>query len=143
MSQMIEKNPSGKEVCIVCEKGLIKIHRVSQDGPPKPNSQHFFLPWRDVTFEQEGIIKKMFIRSVSGLNHHDMVREIQECPEHGDAFKTGACAPHWCSECRIILRRFSKQKPRSTKLMRLEPLPDAINKEISDLPKSVSGHQWS
>ena len=145
MSQMIENNPSGKEVCIVCEKGLIKIHRVSQDGPPKPNSQHVFLPWRDVTFEQEGIIKKMFIRSVSGLNQHETVREIQECHVHGDAFKTGACAPHWCSECRILFKICSRQKPRSTKMMRLQSLPDAINNEIPELPKVfqfINGHNF-
>ena len=145
MSQMIEKNPTGKEVCVVCETGSIRIHRVSQDGPPGPNSQHFFLPWRDVTPEQEGIIKKMFIRSVSGLNQHERIREIQECPIHGDAFKTGVCAPHWCSECRILLKRHSGQKPRSIKMMRLPALPDAINSKNPDLPtvfQFINGHNF-
>ena len=96
-----------------------------------------------MTHEQEGIIKNSLTRSVSGLNQHDVVREIQECSKHGDAFKTGVEAPHWCNECRILLRRNSTQKPRSTKLLRLGPLPDAVNIENPDLPKSVPGHQWS
>ena len=33
-SQMMEKQATGKEVCVVCRNGSVKIHRVSQDGPP-------------------------------------------------------------------------------------------------------------
>ena len=51
MSQMIEKHATGQEVCVVCTRGLVRIHRVSQDGPPEPDSQFFYLPWKDVTFE--------------------------------------------------------------------------------------------
>ena len=88
-----------------------------------------------MTFEQEGIIKKMITRSVFGLNQYNLVKEIQECSKHGDAFKTGAEAAHWCSECRILLRRISKQRPRSTKLLRLGPIPDDINNHTRDLAK--------
>ena len=53
MSQMIERQMIGKEVCVIYTKGLVKVHRVPQDGLPEPNSHFFNLPWADVTFEQE------------------------------------------------------------------------------------------
>ena len=113
---MINRQMTGKEVCAVCTRGLVKVHRVSQDGPPEPGSHFFYLPSPEVTLEQEKIVKKMITRSVFGLNQDNSVKEIQECSKHGDAFRTGAEAAHWCSDCRISLRRISKQKPRSTKL---------------------------
>ena len=62
MSQMVERQMSGKEVCVVCTKNLVRAHRVSQDGPP-PSDFHFFhLPWPDVTIEQEMIVKTMIRR---------------------------------------------------------------------------------
>ena len=77
----------------------------------------------------------MITNSVFGLNQYNLVQEIHECSKHGDAFETGAEAAHWCSECRILLRRASKQKPRSTKLLRMEPIPDSINHHNRDLTK--------
>ena len=88
-----------------------------------------------MTFEQEGIIKKMITRSAFGLNQYNLVNEIQECSKHGDAFNAGAEAAHWFSECRILLRRISKQRPRSAKLLRLGPIPVDINNHIRDLAK--------
>ena len=120
---------------MVCTRGLVKVHRVSQDGPPEPGSHFFYLPWPQVTFEQEKIVKKMITRSVFGLDQYNLVKEIHECSKHGDAFRTGAEAAHWCSECRILLRRISKQKPMSTKLLRTGPIPDDINNHTPDLAK--------
>ena len=88
-----------------------------------------------MTPEQEGIVKKMITRSVFGLNQYNLVKEIQECSKHGDAFKTGAEAAHLCSECRRLLRIISKQKPRSTKLLRTRSLLDEINNPTPDLAK--------
>ena len=53
MSQMMEKQATGKEVCVVCTNGSVKIHLVFQDGPPPPGSHFFYLPWPDATLEQE------------------------------------------------------------------------------------------
>ena len=91
MSQMVERQMSGKEVCVVCTKILVRGHRVSQDGPPRPDSHFFDFPWPEVTIEQEMIVKQMITRSVFGLNRYNLVQEILECPKHGNAFRTGDC----------------------------------------------------
>ena len=70
MSQMIERQISGKEVCVVCRKGLVQIRRISQDGPPPSDAHFFYLPWSEVTPEQEKIVKKMITRADGGLNRH-------------------------------------------------------------------------
>ena len=80
MSQLIENETTGREVCVVCTKGLVKIHRVSQDGPPDPGSHFLYLPWREVTFEQEGIVKKMITNSVFGLNQYIWCRRSTNVP---------------------------------------------------------------
>ena len=91
MSQIMEHRPiaSGKEVCVVCHNDTVMIHRISQDGPPPPRSRFFMLPWQDVTFEQEAIIKKIMRSCVDGLNKHSKVEELLECPTHADWFRTG------------------------------------------------------
>ena len=114
MSQMVERQISGKDVFVVCTKNLVWVHRVFQDGPPPSDSHFFYLPWQDVSIEQEMLVKKMITRTAFGLNRYNLVEEILECPKHGDAFRTGDCAGPWCSECRKLFARHSKQKPRST-----------------------------
>ena len=118
MSQMVERQISGNEVCVVCTKSLVRVHRVSQDGPPPSDSHFFYLPWQEVIVEQEMIVKKMMTHTVFGLNRYNLVEEILECPEHGDAFKTGSCAAPWCIECRKLFASHSKQKPGSTTLVK-------------------------
>ena len=142
MSQMVERQMTGKDVCVVCTKGLVKVHRVSQDGPPPPNSHVFYLPWPEVTIEQEMIVKKMITRSVFGLNQYNLVKEIQECPKHGDVFRTGDCAVPWCSECRILLRRHSKQKSRSTKFIRTRSTIDTMGISVTarKIPDQINYH---
>ena len=73
------------------------------------------------------------------------MQEILECPKHGDAFRTGDCAVPWCSECRIRLRRHSKQRPRSTKFIKMKTtarkIPDEINNPTKDFGNNPSSTQ--
>ena len=142
MSQMVERQMTGKEVCVVCTTGLVEVHRVSQDGPPPQNSHVFYPPCPKVTIEQEMIVKKMTTRSVFGLNQYNLVKEIQEFSKHGDAFRTGDCAVPWCSECRILLRGHSKQKPRSTKFIRTRSTIDTIGISVTarEIPDQINNH---
>ena len=136
MSQMFERQISGKEVCVVCRTGLVQIHRISQDGPPLSDAHFFYVPWSEVTPEQEKIVKNMITRAVCGLNRHSLVEEILECPKHGDAFKTGYCAAPWCSNGRKLFAKHSKQKPRSTMLIKLKAsrkISDEINNHTEGL----------
>ena len=52
MSHLVEKQISGKEVCVVCRPGSVWVQRVSQDGPPPPDAHFFYLPWKEVILEQ-------------------------------------------------------------------------------------------
>ena len=78
MSQMMEHRAiaSGMEVCVVCHTDTVMIHGISQDGPPPPTYRFFMLPWQDVTFEQEAIIKTIMRSFVDELNKHLKVEEL-------------------------------------------------------------------
>ena len=81
-------------------------------------------------------MKQMLTRTVCELHRPSKVHAIHECPVHGDAFRTGDIAAPWCSECRKLLAKHSKQKPRSTRLMKLKvarKIPDTIDNHTKDL----------
>ena len=82
------------------------------------------------------IVKKVMTRVVDGLNRHCLVDEIFECPTHSDSFKTGKCASPCCVECRKLLKKYSKQRPRSTRNFKMETgrkVPKEIKNHTANL----------